>query len=525
MTKLLGIRRRPNSGGGRDTRATTRATRKDPPPLTVLRPYQLEVARAIRNAARARDGRTLSVQIARQGGKNELSAHVEFLLLLDPAAGDLIKVAPSLRPQGLISLDRLWSRLRQAGAVPPATREGNTIALEGNRLLLLSAGPNSNVLGHTAGALMEVDEAQDVDSERFSRDFRPMGASRSTATVFYGTPWTETSLLEEMKQRHLELERKDGVRRHFEFDWQVVAAANPAYRHFALAERERLGEHHPAWRTQYCLETVPGAGLLFTPQQRALMQGTHARARVRTRDLTDATIVAGLDVAGEAFAPGRDQDETVLTIVAVRYQPSAINGMEPGGAGASPARAVSGGAGILPARLGSVGEGALPSRAPDLEILEHLGWRGASHDLLLAELTPLLARVWRPAALAIDVTGIGEGLAAALQSRLAGLRARTQILRLRISEQVKSRLGFGLLAAAGGRLRCYAQDGSAEYRELWTQLTSARVTYKPNQLMGFGVDPARGHDDYLMSLALAVEAASLAQPRIARGRMATSDEQ
>jgi hypothetical protein len=75
------------------------------------------------------------------------------------------------------------------------------------------------------------------------------------------------------------------------------------------------------------------------------------------------------------------------------------------------------------------------SSEPDLEILDHLVWRGAGHDHLLAELTPLLARVWRPIAIAIDTTGIGEGLAAALQARLAGLRAGTQVLRLRISEE------------------------------------------------------------------------------------------
>jgi hypothetical protein len=154
-----------------------------------------------------------------------------------------------------------------------------------------------------------------------------------------------------------------------------------------------------------------------------------------------------------------------------------------------------------------------------LRIVEQLAWRGTAHDRLLAELTPLIAQVWRPDALAIDATGVGEGIAAALQARLAALRGgRTRVLRYRITEQVKSRLGFGLLAVAGGRLRCYAPDGSPECREFWTQVTNARATYKPNRLMSFGVDPARGHDDYLMSLALAVEAAGFAQPRVARGR-------
>src|ERR1700730_5643175 len=143
-------------------------------PWPALRPYQIEVARAILVAVRARDGRTISVQIAREGGKTALSAEVETLLLLTPAAGDCIKVAPSLRPQGQISLSRLWARLRQAGLTQQAVRQGNAIELRDNRLVLLSAAASANVLGHTAGALMEVDEAQYVDAERFSRDFRPM---------------------------------------------------------------------------------------------------------------------------------------------------------------------------------------------------------------------------------------------------------------------------------------------------------------------------------------------------------------
>jgi hypothetical protein len=37
--------------------------------------------------------------------------------------------------------------------------------------------------------------------------------------------------------------------------------------------------------------------------------------------------------------------------------------------------------------------------------------------------------------------------------------------------------------------------------------------------MNFYVDPSEGHDDYLMSLALTVEAATDARPRTARGRL------
>jgi hypothetical protein len=46
---------------------------------------------------------------------------------------------------------------------------------------------------------------------------------------------------------------------------------------------------------------------------------------------------------------------------------------------------------------------------------------------------------------------------------------------------------------------------------------------KPNQLLGLWVSPADGRDDYLTSLALAVEAASIAQSRVARRRRSELD--
>ena len=50
----------------------------------------------------------------------------------------------------------------------------------------------------------------------------------------------------------------------------------------------------------------------------------------------------------------------------------------------------------------------------------------------------------------------------------------------------------------------------------------ARVGYRSGRSMNFFVDPASGHDDYLMSLALVVEAAHDLdpRPRVARGRPA-----
>ncbi len=65
----------------------------------------------------------------------------------------------------------------------------------------------------------------------------------------------------------------------------------------------------------------------------------------------------------------------------------------------------------------------------------------------------------------------------------------------------------------------YAGDGSSEYQEFWFEMEKAKSQYRPSQTMNFYVDPAQGHDDFLMSLALLAEAARQYSPRGARGSM------
>jgi hypothetical protein len=51
------------------------------------------------------------------------------------------------------------------------------------------------------------------------------------------------------------------------------------------------------------------------------------------------------------------------------------------------------------------------------------------------------------------------------------------------------------------------------------ELNKAKSLYRPNQTLNFFVPPADGHDDFLMSLALLVEAAGLYSPRSASARL------
>ena len=93
---------------------TADATRESAVPR--LRPYQARVARAILRRVLAGDGGSISVEIARQGGKNELSAQTELALLLlhAEAGGTIVKCAPTLA-QSRISQLRLMRRAQQAG--------------------------------------------------------------------------------------------------------------------------------------------------------------------------------------------------------------------------------------------------------------------------------------------------------------------------------------------------------------------------------------------------------------------------
>lgn len=451
-----------------------------------LRPYQLEAGRAVLDSVFGGRGLALSIMMARQGGKNELSAQLEVLLLTAHMLidADAVKCAPTFDPQARLSMRRLWTRLQEAGLGPWCRRDGTGVVRLGRaREVFLSAEPGSNVVGHTARILLEVDESQDVDHEKFDREFRPMAAVANATTVHYGTAWEENSLLERVKQSNLELERRDGVRRHFEYDWQVVARHNPAYGRFVESERQRLGEDHPLFLTQYCLRTLAGGGRLLSTQQRAQLQGQHSRL---SRPQAGEAYVAGLDLAGQSGAedggaPSGGRDASVLTLARVE----------------------------MPTSDALVQE-------PRLEVVEHYAWVGEPHDRLYERLVDLLREVWRVRRVAVDATGLGETLAAWLVRALG----RETVSPVRFTAESKSRLGYDLLAAVnGGRLKVYAGDGSAEHRAFWQEMERARVAYRANRTMNFYVDPSEGHDDYLMSLALTVEAAAGARPRTARGRL------
>jgi len=444
------------------------------------------VASAILNSVFQRRGLTFSVEIARQGGKNELSAQLELLLLTLYMAEpqNLIKCSPTFKPQTVISMVRLKDRLSDAGFDGIWVAElGYTIRLGNARAIFLSADESANVVGNTAHLLLEIDESQDVSKEKYTKEFKPMGATTNVTTVHYGTTWDDATLLEEVKQTNLELERKDGIKRHFRYDWEEIARYNVDYLAYVEAERERLGENHPLFLTQYCLLPLHGGGGYLSRQQLSQMQAGHSR---RHQPGSGKIYLAGIDLAGEAEveegallrAVKPRQDSTVVTIGELDF--SICDDIQ---------------------------------KQPGVKVVEHYWWTGKKHTELYHQLVDILKVVWRCRRVVVDASGVGEPVSSFLKRALG-----SRVIPFTFTAKSKSELGFDLLAAINaGRLKMYAGDGSPEYQEFWFEMEKAKSHYRPNQTMNFYVDPGEGHDDFLMSLALLVEAGNRYSPRGAKG--------
>jgi hypothetical protein len=452
-----------------------------------LRPYQAVIADAVLESVFNKKGLTFTVEIARQGGKNELSAHLEVALLFlnMEERKNIVKCSPTLKPQGLISVSRLKDRFEQHGFESKImkTEHGHIIRFGLARAIFLSAEPSSNVVGNTAHLLLEIDEAQDVDKDKYTKEFRPMASAHNATTVLYGTTWDESTLLEEVKQTNLELEQKDGVKRHFRYDWEEVAKYNPDYLAYVEAEKARLGENHPLFLTQYRLLPLHGGGGFLSAQQRAQLQGGHARLRTAG---PGKIYVAGIDLAGAAESDDSEfrrtvdlkRDSTVVTIAELDF---------------------------------SLCDDVI--KEPSIRVVEHYRWVDEPHPATYARLVDILKSVWHCRKILVDATGVGEPVASFLRKALG-----SRVERFVFTSRSKSDIGFGLLAAINsGRLKVYQGDGSAEITDFWLEMERAKTVYRPSRTMNFFVPPSAGHDDFLMSLALVTEAGNTYLPKKARG--------
>jgi hypothetical protein len=455
--------------------------RKDPVNWAIsahisLRPYQRQIALAIKDSIIRHAGRTFVVILPRQSGKNELQAHLFAWLLFRAAnsGGRIVSVSPTFKPQTYNSMDRVAASLDASLGTRGLWQSSNGFIYRfgKSRLQFFSGDSSAKVVGATADLLLSVDEAQQISPAKFDKDFDPMTASANATRVFWGTAWTSDTLLERQRRLASQDERQDGIQRVFFYTADDVRRLVPQYGRHVDRKVAEQGRDHPLVKTQYFCETIDAQSGLFNAARLALIQSDRPflNSPPETGGAGGGSSHAFLiDVAGmdEALLsldglgnPGRDS--TTLSIVEIDL--STLETLQ----------------------------------RPTYRVVARHAWQGQNHLSIFGQLKNL-AQSWRPQYLVIDATGVGEGLWAMLDKAFP-----TRVIPVKFTGQEKSEIGWRFLAIIEtGRFRDCAPNDTVR---LQYDKCRSEILPGPSKTLRWGVpDGTRGpagelvHDDFVIA--------------------------
>lgn len=446
-----------------------------------LRRYQREPLRAIIRAILSGAGGRFAVLFPRQSGKNEIQAQLETYLMALYAAegGEIVKVSPTLRPQALTAMRRLERTLDSH----PLTRGrwqrrgGSLIRLGRASTTFLSGAAGANIVGATASLLLEIDEAQDINPEKFDRDIAPMAAARNAVIVFWGTAWRSDTLLAR-EIAALDSGADGSEQRAFVLTADDVAREVPAYGAFVADQVRRFGRNHPMIRTQFFSEAIDDQLALFSGKAISALIGRHA------------------------YALHPDTEGGGGYFFLIDFAGSSETARDPTGSETDPERRDRSALTIVKAETGEAAESE-----PVWLVQRRFVWLNRSLADQAADLIALI-RSWDPARVVADATGIGAGPVSTLIRTFGPDRIQPFIF----TAASKSRLGWDFLALlerGGWREGQAASPGDEDqlvYRDTFlAQLRAARgqVSEGPEKRLRWSVPDARLHDDLIMSAVLA----------------------
>ena len=356
------------------------------------------------------------------------------------------------------------------------------------RLQFFSGEPRAKVVGATADLLLSVDEAQEVTTAKFDKDFDPMTASTNATRVFWGTAWTASTLLERERRTAQQAQQKDGIQRLFYFTADDVSAILPAY---ALHVERVIAEHgrnHPRVRSQYFCETIDAQSGMFTPARLALL---HADQIPVTDDvLKPLSKSAGF---GEGSGVGFLLDLAGMDESKLNPLHSSDFGLGNPGRDSSALSIVQ----IDMSTMEALGH-------PTYHVVARHSWIGDNHLTVFGRLKAL-AETWHPQHIVMDATGVGEGLWALMDKAFP-----SRVIPVKFTQQEKSELGWRFLSIIEtGRFRDHAHTD--EVRLQYSHCI-CEVLPGPLKPLRWGVpDGTRGpdgeliHDDFILADALCVK--------------------
>ena len=471
--------------------------------------YQIQVADAIIFSCVNGLGWYFVVQITRQAGKNEISAFIQqYLLLYGWYYGvrvSGVKFAPVYKPQVQASMDRLEGAdtADSGGLAGSVLTKGKFRKSDGykyhmgpprdsNKWAFLSINPASNVASQTAYTLLEGDEAQDIDVDKWERDAQPMGSFNNATTVLWGVAWTKDSFIYkgELQARDMEdrLEKELGYRPKLVFKVDahaVIRSGNDNYRKAFENQVARLGIDHIAIQTQYLLKAVDAIGRFFNSEQLARIY--HNDYSMAVQPEKGKTYIWSVDVAGEA------EESTDINAAVGMHKRDAL----------------------------TLTIGELHKDGTVVPVCFYQ-WVGKQHTKVRAMLPKIIKGHWNCLGGVCDATGVGEPLAYYLKEQLdrnnAGL---VEAYKFKASgDESKSKLGY--LAydyVANDLLKVPPSPTDPGQRELWQevrwQLEHLTREAKKHQSINFYV-PANAeprkpghvpHDDFATGVFLLMRAA------------------
>lgn len=390
--------------------------------------YQLEIADAIIYSCIQGLGWYFVVMISRQAGKNEISAFIQHFLLLygwyfsTRISG--VKFAPVHKPQVQASKDRLeGADTLDSGGMAGSllTRDRWTKSdgykyhvgppRDGNKWAFLSINPTANVASQTAFTLLEGDEAQDIDSDKWERDAQPMGSFNNATTVFYGVAWTKGSHIYKALQQAYDMEKRLeeelGYRPKLVFKvdaHKVIASGNVEYKKSFTTQVARLGVNHIAIQTQYLLNFVDTIGKFFDAEHIGRMKA--GNYSMRSGPHPSGVYCFALDVAG--------QEEDITTV-----EESVVGAHKRDGTALIIGEIMNDGT-IVPVCI--------------------YQWVGKPHTQQRMQIKSIVKH-WDTVGGTVDATGIGEPLAYWLIEQLPGMDIEAYKFKA-FGDENKSKLGY-----------------------------------------------------------------------------------
>lgn len=433
-----------------------------------LYPFQTEISNKIIEAALFSTGVQIPIQISRQSGKTEaLVVTLEFLKVFYPELTQKLfgnrrvirsAVFAPQKEQAKTDFDRIkdnLEELRSKGGLGTELNDeesnSTTLKLQNGCLSYIFPLTSTSHIESKTSDLLIYEESNAIDDEEKKNKADPFGTSTNAPQVYIGVGGYTQNFFYYQCRDNKNIIKYDCYAVIEQKKWAYKQDGNPfhlKYERFIKQKEEEWGVDDEAFRTQYLLKWVIGAGMFVTVDQLDSMMGTH---KLLEED-KESYCYAGIDSA-------KSPDSTVLTILRkVKDKPK--------------------------------------------QLVRWLELQGDNYEDQFHYIMSVLA-MFNVQAIAIDSTGQGDFLPDKFERETRWVDENTGLYRVKFSAVSKDIMYKNLLNVARNNLTELPTDVTIESNKFRQQMLDLQKEYKGELLSVHHPDKPNAHDDYPDSWALA----------------------